>query len=74
MKGFCLSLDEGDARDRLLDAIHGHGAFRMFKNEAYRLGIQEDWYRFRNAALKRIAAEFLEAKGMPYVDEVPSSE
>jgi hypothetical protein len=68
MRRFCESLDGGSARDRLLDAIHGRGAFRMFKNEIHRLGIQDDWYRYRDDALKKIAAEFLEEHGIPYAD------
>jgi hypothetical protein len=67
MKRFCLSLD-GPARERLLDAIRGRGAFRMFKSEVHRLRIQNDWYRYRDEALKKIAIEFLEAEGIPYVD------
>ncbi len=69
MQRFCLSLDDGPARDRLLDAIHGRGAFRMFKDLIRRQGIEKDWYSFRDAALKRIAADFLEAHDIPYVDE-----
>jgi len=68
MKRFCQSLDDGPARERLFDAIHGRGAFRMFKNEVHRLGIQDDWYSYRDDALKRIAADFLEEHGIPYVD------
>ena len=48
--GFCLSLDAGPARERLLDAIHGRGAFRMSKNGSRGPGIQDDWYRNRDDA------------------------
>jgi hypothetical protein len=68
MERFCLSLDDEAAGQRLLDAIRGRGAFRMFKNEARRLGIQDDWYRYRDDALKKIATDFLEAEGIPYID------
>lgn len=68
MERFCLSLDDEAVRDRLLDAIHGRGAFRMFKDLIHRQGIQDDWYRYRDGALKKIAADFLEAEGIPYVD------
>jgi len=69
MERFCRSLDDGETQNRLLDAIRGRGAFRMFKAEVSRLGIREDWFRYRNDALKRIAADFLQDKGIPYVDE-----
>src|SRR5262245_10735703 len=68
MERFCLSLDNERMSNRLLDAIRGRGAFRMFKNEVRRLGIQDDWYRYRDSALNKIAADFLEAEGIPYVD------
>jgi hypothetical protein len=71
MERFCLSLDNERLSNRLLDAIHGRGAFRMFKNEVHRLGIQDDWYRYRNDALKTIAADFLEENEIPYSDDAP---
>lgn len=37
-------------REALLDAIHGRGAFRRFKATIGFLEIEEDWYRFRDAA------------------------
>ena len=69
MERFCLSVGSEQNRQRLLDAIEGKGAFRRFKDLALRLGVIEDWYRYRDEALKKIAAEFLEAQGIPYVDE-----
>jgi len=69
MERFCLSLDDDDKSGRLLDAIRGRGAFRRFKDLIHRQGIEEDWYRYRNDALKQIAADFLEAHGIPYLDD-----
>ncbi|TMJ26086.1 MAG: hypothetical protein E6G95_14445 [Alphaproteobacteria bacterium] len=71
MERFCLSVDSQQHRGRLLDAIRGKGAFRRFKDLALRLGVIEDWYRYREEALKRIAAEFLHAEGIPFVDDSP---
>jgi hypothetical protein len=48
MREFCESLDDEEMRDDLLDAIHGSGAFRMFKDRIHRYNIQNDWYRYRN--------------------------
>jgi hypothetical protein len=50
----------------LLDAICGGGAFGRFKNMIYRFNIRDEWYEFRDAALQRIAAEFLESEGIAY--------
>jgi hypothetical protein len=53
-------------REALLDAIHGRGAFRRFKETIGRLEIEEDWYRFRDAAIESIAKEWLESHGIEY--------
>ena len=38
-------------RQELLEAIHGAGAFRMFRSTIRRLGIEKSWYLFREEAL-----------------------
>ena len=48
-------------RDELLDAIHGAGAFRSFRSAIRRLGIEDDWFRFRQTAFEDIAKDWLEA-------------
>ncbi len=53
-------------REELLDAIHGSGAFRKFRDAIRRLGVEEDWYRFRQSALEQIAIDWLEAHGIAY--------
>jgi hypothetical protein len=53
-------------RDELLDALHGRGAFRMFKSAIRRLGIEEEWYRFRDSAFEEIAKDWLESNGVEY--------
>ena len=66
MKRFADSLADAAVTDELLNAIHGRGAFRRFKDAVHRLGRAEEWYRFREAALEEIAIEFLEAHGIAY--------
>ena len=72
MERFCLSLPDEAMQNELLHAIRGSGAFRRFKDAIYRKEIQDDWYRFRNEALKRIATDFLESEGIPWLDDVVS--
>jgi hypothetical protein len=69
MERFCLSVDNERHRERLLDAISGKGAFRRFKDLAHRLGVIKDWYRYREEAIEKIAAEFLDAQGIPYIND-----
>ncbi len=54
---------------RLLNAIRGRGAFHRFEEITHREGIQDDWYRYRNNTLNRIAADFLEAEEIAFVDD-----
>lgn len=68
MERFCYSLDDERLGDRLARAIQGRGAFRRFKDQIHRDGIEQDWYAYREAALKKIAADFLEAEGIAFVD------
>lgn len=67
MERFCLGVADDRLRDALLDAIRGRGAFRQFKELTDREDVREDWYAFRAEALRRIAADFLESEGIPFV-------
>lgn len=66
MERFCYSVDDPAAREQLLDAINGRGAFRMFRVTIERLDLREQWYTYRDAEYERIAREWLEANNIPY--------
>jgi hypothetical protein len=66
MERFCLGVEDSEARDALLQAIRGRGAFRFFKAVIHERGIAEAWYAFRQRALEEIAVEWLEANGVAY--------
>ena len=68
MERFCLSVDDADMRDDLCDAIRGRGAFRRFKDRVQVYGMAEEWYRYRDAALREIARAWCEAHGIAYTD------
>lgn len=71
MKRFCLSVDDPEIADSLLDAVHGRGAFRRFKNRIYDFGIEEKWYAYRGNAFREMAIEWCENNGIQYVDDAP---
>ena len=71
MERFADSLTDAAASDELDAALHGRGAFRRFKDAVHRLGIADEWYRFRDAALEEIAIGFLEAHGIAFRREPP---
>lgn len=68
MENFCLSIKDDEIRDILYHSIKGTGAFRVFKDNIYRLDLQEDWYSFKKAALKEIAIEWCEYNKLEYIE------
>ena len=66
MQEFCATVENGRKRRDLLAQIHGKGAFRKFKDALDRHGLRDEWFAFHNAALTRIAADFLKEAGIPY--------
>lgn len=67
MREFCMELSNPHQQEDLLHRLHGSGAFRRFKEGLYHYDLQEEWFRFQKQALAKIAAEFLEDEGIPYV-------
>jgi hypothetical protein len=66
MEKFCLSLDDSEMSDDLYSAIKGSGAFRRFKDAIHEYDIADDWYKYRDNALKEIAIEWCQAKGIEF--------
>jgi hypothetical protein len=58
MERFCLSIVDDKIRDNLYSSIKGRGAFRKFKDNITRYDIEQDWYKFRDNALKEIAIDW----------------
>ena len=65
MESFADSLS-GTAQERLDGAISGRGAFRHFKDEIRRLGIENAWYTWHDDAYRRKAVEWCEENGIAY--------
>ncbi len=66
MERFCHTVSEAASREELLDAIHGRGAFRLFRRTLERLGLREQWYSYRESAFECIARDWLEENHIPY--------
>lgn len=69
MRDFALSLDNDQHQNRLLSAVHGDGAFRRFKDATSALGLRDDWYAFREAALEQVAIRWLDSNNIPWTRE-----
>lgn len=54
MEDFCFSLDNEKIKEKLFCAIKDKGSFRRFKDKAFELDVIDDWYKFKEEALKRL--------------------
>ena len=66
MQDFAAEQEQCLCRPELLSTVHGSAAFRRFKNAIQRLGLEDSWYRYRQAAFEQIAREWLEENQIPY--------
>jgi hypothetical protein len=66
MRRFVESVDDDALADRLRDAIHGRGAFRMFRATVEDAGLRAQWFDFKREALRDIAKDALEELEIPY--------
>jgi len=64
MQRFALSLNNEEHSDALLDAIHGRGAFRYFKDRIHNLDLAEAWYKFREEKYRQIALDWCQENGI----------
>lgn len=69
MEDFCFSLANEIAKERLLNAIKGKGAFRRFKSTLASLQLQDNWYEFRDQSFRQIAIKWCKNNDVEYVDE-----
>jgi hypothetical protein len=69
MQQFIDSLDDSEAAEQLSCSIHGRGAFRYFKDTLYRLGIQDQWYCYRDEAMRQFVIEWAESNDVPCEDD-----
>ncbi|MEW6196523.1 MAG: UPF0158 family protein [Bacteroidota bacterium] len=66
MERFCLSLQDEKLREEMYSSIKGSGAFHRFKNNIHNYRIAEDWYKYKDEALKEIAIEWCKDNNIDY--------
>jgi hypothetical protein len=69
MEKFCLSLNDTEMRNTLYSLIKGRGVFQRFKDAIHDYGIADDWYKYRDEALKEIAIEWCEENSIEFGDK-----
>jgi Uncharacterised protein family (UPF0158) len=70
MERFIGTVTDARIADQLWNAIKGKGAFRHFKDTADRLGLLDDWYRYRDEAMNRFMLDWAKANQVT-VDQTP---
>ena len=66
MEQFCLSIADEELMETMYHAIKGRGAFRRFKDNIYRYDIADEWYAYRDNALKQMAMNWCARNGIAY--------
>ncbi|MGO4882262.1 MAG: UPF0158 family protein [Bryobacteraceae bacterium] len=69
MCDFAESVAPDRLRDDLLNALHGSGAFRYFKDTLRRYRREDDWHLYRTAALRRIAIDWCKENDIEYQED-----
>ncbi len=64
MRDFAAGLQNEAQSEALLNAIHGKGAFRYFKDRIHELGLAQAWYKFREGQYRQTALDWCEAHGI----------
>ena len=66
MERFARGIADAGARDAVLTALHGRGAFRYFKDTVHRLGLTKSWYAYREARYLDVARAWCDAHDIAY--------
>jgi len=69
MERFILSIKDRKILDALYRSIKGKGAFRRFKDGIIRFDIEDNWYKYREEAIKQIAMDWCELNQIEFKDE-----
>lgn len=70
MQAFAAGIEDARARDGLERVLQGRGAFRRFKDEIYRYGLDVKWHSCRERRFRQIAREWCEDHGFVFKDDV----
>lgn len=66
MQDFATEQEQCRCHPELVSATQGPGAFRHFRDTIRRLGMEEAWHQYRDAAFVRLAKGWLERNKIAY--------
>ncbi len=59
-------IPNNSVRDYMLARISGRGAFRRFKEDVKKTGMEQEWYDYRDQAYRNAAIDWCDANGFNY--------
>lgn len=68
MEDYIYEVEDDTAKEWLTNAIHGRGAFRMFRATVDRFGLTSDWYDFRENAYRELAIQWCNDNGIEFAE------
>jgi hypothetical protein len=68
MERFAAGIDDPLVRDTALEALHGAGAFRRFKDTVQRHDLAKAWYAYRDRGYAEVARTWCEINGINHDD------
>ena len=68
MKNFVNSLPDSQEQEVLQKAIIGKGAFRQFKEKIGFLGVEDQWYKFKEAAITEFAKDWAKDNDIQFTE------
>ena len=69
MERFCLSVKDREVSEELYRAIKGKRAFRSFKEILERFGMADEWYKYRDEAIKQITIDWCKSNHIQFEEE-----
>jgi len=66
MQDFADQQEDCHCKVALSGAVHGSGAFPRFRRAIEQLGIEQQWYRYRDKAYELVARDWLEENKLKY--------
>jgi hypothetical protein len=69
MEDFCRAVEDADICEDLSNSIHGKGAFRRFRNAIERFNMEDEWYKYRDGAIRQIAINWCKENDIAYSDD-----
>ena len=71
MQDFIKEKTYGEAKEWLIEAIKGTGAFRRFRSTLDRFNITNIWYEYRDQAYEKLAIDWCNYHGIEYYEDIP---